>query len=177
MVPTQPSNHSHNGGDFHTGPVYAAFVSEDVDPTVPQTARIWNYWLGGTDNFPVDRAVGDEIRQAFPQIVDNARASRDFLVRAVGHVTREAGIRQLLDVGSGLPTADNTHEVAQRIAPESRGWRVLIGRTRNRAGHLAFTEGGRVDDLLPVDGAGDSLTHPVVVQRRPPTVEHNPVVI
>jgi hypothetical protein len=64
--------------------------------------------------------VGDEIRQAFPQIVDNARASRAFLVRAVGYVTREAGIRQFLDVGTGLPTADNTHQVAQRIAPESR---------------------------------------------------------
>jgi len=105
--------------------VYAASVSEaehdpQLDTSVPQTARIWNYWLGGTDNFPVDRQVGDEIRQAFPQIVDNARASRAFLVRAVTYVTREAGIRQLLDVGSGLPTADNTHEVAQRHAPESR---------------------------------------------------------
>ncbi len=98
----------------------AARQAAPVDTTVPQTARIWNYWLGGTDNFPVDRQVGDEIRRAFPQIVDNARASRDFLVRAVGYVTRDAGIRQLLDVGSGLPTADNTHEVAQRIAPESR---------------------------------------------------------
>jgi SAM-dependent methyltransferase len=91
-----------------------------LDTGVPQTARIWNYWLGGTDNFAVDRQVGDEIRQAFPQIVDNARASRAFLVRAVTYVTREAGIRQFLDVGAGLPTADNTHEVAQRIAPESR---------------------------------------------------------
>jgi hypothetical protein len=95
-------------------------VSEGLDATVPQTARIWNYWLGGKDNFAVDRQVGDEIRQAFPQIVENARASRAFLVRAVSHVTAEAGIRQFLDVGTGLPTADNTHEVAQRIAPESR---------------------------------------------------------
>ena len=93
---------------------------QQVDTAVPQTARIWNYWLGGTDNFPVDRQVGDQIRQAYPQIVENARASRAFLVRAVGHVTAAAGIRQFLDVGTGLPTADNTHEVAQRIAPESR---------------------------------------------------------
>ena len=93
---------------------------EEVDTSVPQTARIWNYWLGGTDNFAVDRLVGDQIRQAYPQIVDNARASRAFLARAVGHVTAEAGIRQFLDVGTGLPTADNTHEVAQRLAPESR---------------------------------------------------------
>ena len=91
-----------------------------LDTSIPQTARIWNYWLGGKDNFAVDRQVGDEIRKAFPQIVENARASRAFLVRSVGFVTREAGIRQFLDVGTGLPTADNTHEVAQRIAPESR---------------------------------------------------------
>ena len=91
-----------------------------LDTSVPQTARIWNYWLGGKDNFAVDRQVGDEIRKAFPDIVDNARASRAFLVRAVTHVTREGGIRQFLDVGTGLPTADNTHEVAQRVAPESR---------------------------------------------------------
>ncbi|WP_433380509.1 SAM-dependent methyltransferase [Actinoplanes sp. CA-142083] len=94
-------------------------MTDEVDSGVPQTARIWNYWLGGTDNFPVDREVGDQIRLAFPQIVDNARASRAFLVRAVSWVT-EAGIRQFLDVGTGLPTADNTHEIAQRIAPLSR---------------------------------------------------------
>jgi hypothetical protein len=91
-----------------------------LDTTVPQTARIWNYWLGGKDNFAVDRHVGDEIRAAFPQIVENARASRAFLVRAVTFLAGEAGIRQFLDVGTGLPTADNTHEVAQRVAPESR---------------------------------------------------------
>ena len=91
-----------------------------LDDTVPQTARIWNYWLGGKDNFEVDRQVGDQIRQAFPQIVENARASRAFLVRAVTFVTSEGGIRQFLDVGTGLPTADNTHEIAQRVAPESR---------------------------------------------------------
>jgi hypothetical protein len=91
-----------------------------LDSTVPQTARIWNYWLGGKDNFAVDRQVGDQIREAFPQIVENARASRAFLVRAVSFVTSEGGIRQFLDLGTGLPTADNTHEVAQRLAPESR---------------------------------------------------------
>ncbi|WP_433731317.1 SAM-dependent methyltransferase [Actinoplanes sp. CA-051413] len=90
------------------------------EPNEPQTARIWNYWLGGTENFAVDRQVGDQIREAFPQIVENARASRAFLVRAVSHVTAEAGIRQFLDVGSGLPAADNVHQVAQRLAPESR---------------------------------------------------------
>ena len=87
---------------------------------MPQTARIWNYWLGGKDNFPVDRAVGDQVLEAFPAIVENARASRAFLARAVRYLAGEAGIRQFLDIGTGLPTADNTHEVAQRVAPESR---------------------------------------------------------
>jgi hypothetical protein len=95
-------------------------TSPKLDTSVPQTARIWNYWLGGKDNFEVDRQVGDQIRETFPQIVENARASRAFLVRAVTYVAGEAGIRQFLDVGTGLPTADNTHEVAQRIDPRSR---------------------------------------------------------
>ena len=103
--------------DLNTG---AQQSEPPLDTSVPQTARIWNYWLGGKDNFAVDRMVGDQIREAFPDIVENARASRGFLVRAVSYVTAEVGIRQFLDVGTGLPTADNTHEVAQRIAPESR---------------------------------------------------------
>jgi O-methyltransferase involved in polyketide biosynthesis len=91
-----------------------------IDSTVPQTARIWNYWLGGKDNFDVDRQVGDQIMQAFPAIVENARASRAFLVRAVRYLAGEAGIRQFLDIGTGLPTANNTHEVAQAVVPECR---------------------------------------------------------
>jgi hypothetical protein len=87
---------------------------------VPQTARIWNYWLGGKDNFPVDRQVGDQILEAFPAIVENARASRAFLARAVRYLAGEAGVRQFLDIGTGLPTANNTHQVAQAVAPESR---------------------------------------------------------
>jgi hypothetical protein len=92
----------------------------EIDTTVPHSARIWNYWLGGKDNYPVDRATGDQFREAFPGIVDVTRASRRFLTRAVRYLAGEAGIRQFLDVGTGLPTADNTHEVAQRVAPESR---------------------------------------------------------
>jgi hypothetical protein len=92
----------------------------ELNPGIPQTARIWNYWLGGKDHFPVDRQVGDQILEAFPAIVENARASRAFLVRAVGYLAGEADIRQFLDIGTGLPTANNTHQVAQRVAPESR---------------------------------------------------------
>ncbi|GIM94669.1 SAM-dependent methyltransferase [Paractinoplanes toevensis] len=95
-------------------------TASELDTNVPQTARIWNYWLGGKDNFEVDRQVGDQIRAAFPDIEKNARASRAFLVRSVSFAAGEVGIRQFLDVGTGLPTADNTHEVAQRITPDAR---------------------------------------------------------
>ncbi len=91
-----------------------------VDRTVPHSARVWNYWLGGRDHFAVDRAAGDAWIAVQPQITRTARASRAFLGRAVRYQVREAGIRQFLDVGTGLPTADNTHEVAQSAAPDAR---------------------------------------------------------
>ena len=92
----------------------------EIDTTVPHSARIWNYLLGGKDNFPVDRAAGDRIFAAFPGMVDVARQSRYMLIRVVRFLAGEAGVRQFLDIGTGLPTADNTHEVAQRMAPETR---------------------------------------------------------
>ena len=91
-----------------------------LDSGVPHSARLWNYWLGGKDNFAVDRAVADQILEMVPEMVVSARADRAFLGRAVRFLAAEAGIRQFLDVGTGIPTADNTHEVAQRIAPDSR---------------------------------------------------------
>jgi S-adenosyl methyltransferase len=91
-----------------------------IDTDVAHSPRIWNYWLGGKDNYEVDRRVGDQFRELFPPIVDIARSSRHFLARAVRHLAGDAGVRQFLDVGTGLPTVDNTHEVAQRVAPESR---------------------------------------------------------
>ena len=91
-----------------------------IDTTVPHAARVWNYWLGGKDNYAVDRKIGDEILAVLPAQAEIARQSRAFLTRAVSYLAGEAGIRQFLDVGTGLPTADNTHEVAQRLAPESR---------------------------------------------------------
>ncbi|GGM27785.1 MULTISPECIES: SAM-dependent methyltransferase [Micromonospora] len=91
-----------------------------IDADVPQTARIWNYLLGGKDNFAVDRAVGDQIISSLPQLAQNARLSRAYLARAVRYLAAEAGVRQFLDIGTGLPTADNTHEVAQSVAPDAR---------------------------------------------------------
>jgi hypothetical protein len=93
---------------------------QKIDTSVPHSARIWNYWLGGKDNYPVDEQAGDAYTAVFPGIVTIARSSRAFLRRNITYLVSEAGIRQFLDVGTGLPTADNTHEVAQRIAPEAR---------------------------------------------------------
>jgi O-methyltransferase involved in polyketide biosynthesis len=92
----------------------------ELDTSVAHSARIWNYWLGGKDHFPVDRRVGDRIAEMFPDIVRLARADRAFLGRAVRYLAGEAGIRQFLDIGTGLPTASNTHQVAQEVAPEAR---------------------------------------------------------
>ena len=95
-------------------------VPAEIDTSVPHSARIWNYWLDGKDNYPVDREVGAQVAEVFPGIVLAARTSRMFLGRAVRYLTMEAGVRQFLDVGTGLPTVDNTHEVAQRAAPDAR---------------------------------------------------------
>jgi hypothetical protein len=96
-------------------PAAAPAAKEKVDTTVPASARIWNYWLGGKDNYPVDEYAG-----AFPGIVTIARSSRAYLRRSIRHLVEVEGVRQFLDVGTGLPTADNTHQVAQRSAPEAR---------------------------------------------------------
>ncbi|MEV6929956.1 SAM-dependent methyltransferase [Dactylosporangium sp. NPDC051485] len=87
---------------------------------VPHAARIWNYWMGGKDNFQADRAAGDAVVQVYPEIAVMAHESRQFLIRVVRFLAAEAGVRQFLDIGTGLPTMQNTHEVAQQVAPESR---------------------------------------------------------
>ncbi|MFI1535137.1 SAM-dependent methyltransferase [Streptomyces anandii] len=94
--------------------------SPRLNTGVAHNARVWNYWVGGKDNYEVDQQVGEHVAGMFPVIRDVARADREFLGRAVRHLTTERGVRQFLDVGTGLPTVDNTHEIAQRIAPESR---------------------------------------------------------
>jgi hypothetical protein len=101
-------------------PVSDLTARNAIDTTRPHPARIWNYWLGGKDNYAVDREIGDELLVIFPGMADVARQSRAFLGRVVRFLAGEAGIRQFLDIGTGLPTADNTHEVAQRVAPTSR---------------------------------------------------------
>jgi hypothetical protein len=92
----------------------------NIDVSRPSSARVWNYLLDGKDNFAVDRELGEALRSANPGIAEVARAQRKFLNAAVTLLAGEVGLRQFLDIGTGLPTADNTHEVAQRVAPESR---------------------------------------------------------
>jgi hypothetical protein len=94
--------------------------SATFDTSVAHIARVYDYWLGGKDNFAADRAAGDEALQAYPDLVFSVRANRAFLARAVRYLAGEAGIRQFLDIGTGIPTANNTHQVAQAVAPESR---------------------------------------------------------
>ncbi|MCU7725386.1 SAM-dependent methyltransferase [Actinoplanes sp. KI2] len=86
----------------------------------PHSARIWNYLLGGKDNFASDRAAAEAVLGQMPEIREFAVAGRRLLARAIGFLAGEAGIRQFLDIGTGLPTANNTHELAQRIAPASK---------------------------------------------------------
>jgi O-methyltransferase involved in polyketide biosynthesis len=90
------------------------------DASVPNPARMWNYWLGGKDNFAADRELAERVLEAMPSMPAIARAARLFLSDAVRQLASGHGIRQFLDIGTGLPTADNTHDVAQRIAPESK---------------------------------------------------------
>ncbi|MFF3393439.1 SAM-dependent methyltransferase [Streptomyces sp. NPDC002669] len=92
----------------------------DLQPEKPHSARFWNYLLGGKDNFAADRELGEQIKREYPVMVDLALATRAFLGRTVRHLAGEQGYRQFLDIGTGLPTADNTHEVAQRVAPDAR---------------------------------------------------------
>jgi O-methyltransferase involved in polyketide biosynthesis len=103
-----------------TGPPPDPDFLAGIDTTVAHTARIWNYWLGGKDYYEIDRLVGDQIKRLHPDIIDYGRADRVFLGRAVRHLAADAGIRQFLDIGTGLPTHDNTHEVAQRVHPACR---------------------------------------------------------
>ncbi|MDF2706066.1 SAM-dependent methyltransferase [Nonomuraea muscovyensis] len=91
-----------------------------VDTTKPHSARVWDYLLGGKNNYAVDKEAGDTILRVFPAFAQVARLQRQFLIRAVRFLAGEVGIRQFLDIGTGLPTANNTHEVAQSVAPESR---------------------------------------------------------
>lgn len=94
--------------------------STKIDTSVAHSARLWNYLLGGKDNFAADREAAEQALAFMPELRLSARADREFLGRAVRYLAGDAGVRQFLDIGTGLPTADNTHEVAQSVDPQCR---------------------------------------------------------
>ncbi|MDX6740445.1 SAM-dependent methyltransferase [Actinocorallia sp. A-T 12471] len=141
-------------------------ASRHIDTSVSHSARIWDYWLGGTENYPVDRVLGDQIAATLPDIVEQARADRAFLGRVVRFAV-ERGIEQFLDVGAGLPTASNTHEVAQRLAPKARvvyvdndplvlaHARALL--TSSPEGKTAYLDADMHDPSAILERAGETL--------------------
>ena len=152
-----------------------AVARTGIDTTVPHSARIWNYWLGGKDNYAVDREAGDAWVKLHPEITVIARETRAFLRRSLRYLAGEVGIRQFLDVGTGLPTADNTHEVAQSIAPDARivyvdndplvlaHARALL--TSTPQGSTRYLHADMHDSQALIDGAAEILdfSRPVAV--------------
>ncbi|HEX3713703.1 MAG TPA: SAM-dependent methyltransferase [Trebonia sp.] len=145
------------------------------DPSVPSPARMWNYWVGGKDHFAADRASAERIAEAIPALPALAKLVRAFLRDIVQTLAAEHGIRQFLDIGTGLPTADNTHEVAQRAAPESRivyadydpsvlaHARALL--TSTPEGRTAYVQADLRDTDTIVKAAGETLdfSQPVAI--------------
>jgi hypothetical protein len=146
-----------------------------IDTTVPHSARVWNYLLGGKDNFAVDRESGETLLRLFPDFAQVARLQREFLIRAVNYLVSEVGIRQFLDVGTGLPTANNIHEVAQATAPETKvvyvdndpivlvHARALL--TSAEPGETAYIDADVRDPEVIIAGAAETLdfTQPVAL--------------
>ncbi|WP_351223586.1 SAM-dependent methyltransferase [Streptomyces sp. NPDC002133] len=142
---------------------------------IAHNARVWNYWLGGKDNYLIDRQVGDQVTGMYPSIGQVARADRGFLGRAVTFLAREAGVRQFLDIGTGLPTVDNTHEVAQRVAPDARivyvdndpivltHARALLSSTPEGRTEYIDADAHRPDDILRSVEPTLDLSRPVAV--------------
>jgi hypothetical protein len=145
------------------------------DTSVAHVARVYDYWLGGKDNFAVDRAAGEQAIAAYPDIVFSVRANRAFLARTVRYLTAEAGIGQFLDIGTGIPTSNNTHEVAQSAAPGARvvyvdndpivlaHARALL--TSGPAGHTSYIDADLRDTGKILDTAALTLdfSRPVAV--------------
>lgn len=145
------------------------------DPSVPHPARVYAYWLGGKDHYLADRHAAEEVIRRRPQVVEGARANRAFLSRVVGFLTAECGIRQFLDIGTGLPAPENTHELAQAIAPDCRivyvdndplvlvHARALL--TSTRRGSCDYLEADLRDAPTILAGAAEALdlTRPAAV--------------
>lgn len=136
-----------------------------IDPTRPSIARVYDYLLGGKDNYAVDREIGDTFKRDLPGSVAIAFANRAALIRAVGEIAKTTGIRQFMDLGSGLPTADNVHQVAQRHAPESRV--VYVDTDAQVLVHgRALLENNDLTRVVAVD-----VRDPEGIRRHPDTLE------
>ncbi len=164
-----------NRGDgWLTAPLPAGQPSE-IDTSVAHPARVYDYWLGGKDNFAVDREAGERVLAVTPGLRERVRASRAFLVRAVRYLAAEAGIRQFLDLGTGIPAANNTHEVAQAAAPDARivyvdNDPIVLSHARallagGPAGSIQYIDGDVRDLASIVSAAGRTLdlTRPTAV--------------
>ena len=162
------------GDGWLTAPLPAGQPSE-IDTSVAHPARVYDYWLGGKDNFAVDREAGDRVLAVTPGLRERVRASRAFLVRAVRYLAAEAGIRQFLDLGTGIPAANNTHEVAQAAAPDARivyvdNDPIVLSHVRallagGPAGSIQYIDGDVRDLASIVSAAGRTLdlTRPTAV--------------
>ena len=146
-----------------------------IDTTVAHPARVYDYWLGGKDNFAADREAAEQVIAARPTILRDIRANREFLHRAVRYLAAEAGIRQFLDVGTGIPTSPNVHEIVQDIAPEARvvyadndpivlsHARALLTSTPEGATAYVDADLRRPDEILRYARQTLDLTRPVAV--------------
>jgi S-adenosyl methyltransferase len=145
------------------------------DTGVAHPARVYNYWLGGKDNYAADREAAEQAVAANPNILPGVRANRAFLRRAVQYLAGEAGIRQFLDIGTGLPTVDNTHEVAQSIAPDARivyvdndpivlaHARALLTSTPEGATAYVAADAGDTDRILAEAASVLDFSQPIAV--------------
>jgi hypothetical protein len=116
--PTSPSTDGTSGSGGGAGDAGAA--SYRIDTSKPHPARMYDYFLGGKDNYEVDQEAAEQFMKVAPEVRDGVRANRYFMHRAVRHVVAEGGVRQILDVGTGLPTAPNVHQIARAVAPGTR---------------------------------------------------------
>ncbi|GIF75133.1 SAM-dependent methyltransferase [Asanoa siamensis] len=130
-----------------------------LNTSVPHSARLWNYLLGGTDNFPADRAAAEQVLAFLPELVQSARFNRQFLGRAVRHLAGPAGVRQFLDLGAGLPTADNTHQVAPdaRVVYVDNDPLVLVHARALLTGSTAYVEADVRDPSAVLAAAARTL--------------------
>jgi S-adenosyl methyltransferase len=151
--------------------------SPRLDTTVAHPARIYDYWLGGKDNFQADREAAQVVIEHFPDIIKGVKMNRAFLGRAISYLAAQAGIRQFLDVGTGLPTGNNTHEVAQAAAPESRivyvdndRYKSGCAHARGRSGCLRRTRvrnSRRVPELISLSPTPSVAPGPAAVDVLP----------